>query len=148
MEALWAPSLSGRLTCETVWRAQEGCGGSRMILRLDGEVFWDFPEMFFQDPKYPHDPKRTLNKYYGSWHYPVPIDLIETYLNCPIDELFDTQSDAGKSRWKNDENGLLDILRAADRRFGFKRLTWWSLFELESPSLARRILAARFKKSF
>jgi hypothetical protein len=118
----------------------EGVGGSRMILRIDGVSFWDFPSDFFGSGLNPSPRGTTIQKNYGSWYYPPPIEVVERYINTPVAELFEPIRD--------DDHDLCDILRAADRRIGFKRLMWWAMFEMPSGSLARKVLKARFNKPF
>ncbi|RYD63401.1 MAG: hypothetical protein EOP83_12260 [Verrucomicrobiaceae bacterium] len=138
MEALWAPALHGRLTCEAYIHSTEGVGGSRMILRLDGEAFWDHPTMFFDHLDLPTR-WTPIQKNYGSWYYPIPLGLIEAYMNTPVVELMEPIH--------GDDYDLCDILRAADRRIGFKRLMWWAMFEMPAGSLAKKVLAVRFNKA-
>lgn len=138
MESLWADSLKGRLTCETVWHPADGCPGARMILRLDGETIWDYPTDFFGDANNQPRFGKYIIKNYGSWYYDAPTRIVGRYIDTPRDELF--------LPMKDDDYGLGDILRAADRRVGYKRLVWWSVFEMQgNGNPARRVLAARFE---
>jgi hypothetical protein len=138
MESLWADSLKGRLTCETIWYPADGCPGERMILRLDGEVIWDYPMQFYGDSANPPRYGAAIFKSYGSWYYDPPTKIVGRYIDTPRDELF--------LPMKQDDYLLGDILRAADRRIGYKRLIWWAAFEMTgNGNPARKVLGVRFE---
>lgn len=152
-ESLWAPSLRGRLKWYTRFHPCNGCPTSRFVLFLDGKPLWDYPMSFFDDGS--GDPlcgrgtalNRVVPDHYGT----DPLITMQWYLDKPRDDLFSPMIEERRG-YKGrihttdyDEFDLGDILRACDRRIGFKRLSWWALFELGAGSPARKVLAARFE---
>ena len=101
-------------------------GLPRYWITVGDEIIWDYPRQF-QDNLLPG--RRPPH------HYPYGTDvgeisnLIEEYLDTPRDELFD-------KRFEDDHWGLVNILRAADRRFGARRL----------PALRRKLGSAAARK--
>lgn len=118
------------LNPSTVWTD----GTFRFV--LDGKVIWDFPHDFMSDGTPQH-------QRLGSWGqrtYQGGTNMVESlcceYLDRPRAELFEPFSD--------DHWGLVEVLRAADRRVGFRRLTVAALLMSSGNDAARQVLAARF----
>jgi hypothetical protein len=96
-------------------KTQRGQTGlARQWITLGTEIIWDYPH---------------------GWEEPAVSDVMREYIETPKDELF------AKS-FENDKWGLTDILRAADRRIGKRRLGELKL--LNNPAVDK-IVEARLK---
>jgi hypothetical protein len=106
-------------------------GLPRYWITVGDEIVWDYPKQvqdhWLPGSKPPH-------------YYPYGTDireiseLIEEYLATPREELLD-------KRFENDHWGLVNILKAADRRFGTRRLS--TLRRKIGNAAARRVLDRR-----
>jgi hypothetical protein len=65
--------------------------------------------------------------------------LVNAYRDCPRDQLLEPL-EANYDPW-----GIVDIMRAADRRLSFTRLTMHAIMMEDGREAARRVLAERFK---
>lgn len=101
-------------------------GLPRYWITVGDEVVWDYPRQL-RDHWIPGS--KPLRYYPYQPEIGEISDLIEEYLDTPREELLD-------KRFENDHWGLLNILRAADRRFGALRL----------PTLRRKIGNAAARK--
>jgi hypothetical protein len=128
IEALWVPSLNLNIHCSVHSYAttHERFDQPRYWITLDGETVWDTGELLST---------QVIPYYYDIRHVS---ELLREYLDRARDKLFDPFDDH--------YDGLTDILRAADRRLGFSRLTLWTLRDPPPSPGARRILRARFVK--
>ena len=120
---VWCDDLQLQIHC-TGYPLSGSASVGRYWITLGKQIIWDVPKDFPEERE-----KGTYN--------PVTSEITEvirSYLDTPRDELM--TRDFHEDRW-----GLVDILRAADRRLGTK-----SLEELarRSPSApAAKVLAAR-----
>jgi hypothetical protein len=78
---------------------------SRYFITVDKEIVFDYPKDMELDKKYIYLWNSDVDKI---------SDLIEEYIQRPKEELFED--------FPNDKWGIVDILRACDRRVGKKRL--------------------------
>lgn len=133
VDDLIAPNLRGRLVMGHHRMARDGEWCGSYWFDLDGERIFHLPGPY-------------ADKGWGAGRIRYPAiyrwddatmfeRVIGTYLDTPRDELLEP---IAKDAW-----GITDILRAADRRLGFMRLSFWALASLETGP-ARRVLAARF----
>ena len=103
----------------------------RYWITLGDEIVWDYPKQFVDRPH----PGRSPSRWYP---YATDVgqisDLVEEYLDTPRDELLD-------KKFERDHWGLVNILRAADRRFGKRRLS--ILQHKTHNAAARKVLARR-----
>lgn len=100
----------------------------RYFLMLNGEIIWDWPKYYTDDLSH-----EEMYLVYRSSASNIS-DLIAEYLN----------SDRKTALSLRDEWGILDIIRAADRRIG--RRGWHRLLENINPrvsSAAERIISSR-----
>jgi hypothetical protein len=95
-------------------QSQRGSAGlPRYWITLEREIIWEYPKLIFKQPQ--------LGKYIHKKAYPHTTDicdisnLIREYIDTPIEDLLEKE-------FVNDYWGLINILRAADRRFGRRRL--------------------------
>jgi len=111
---LRAPEIDFQIHC-SVYSMRSRRGNTdipRYWITLNKEIIWDYPKDFINSPS----PNRE-----NPLHYPYGTDisdissLFREYIDTPKDELF------GK-HFENDYWGLINILRAADRRLGSRRL--------------------------
>lgn len=152
-ESLWAPSLRGRLKWYTRFHPCNGCPTDRFILYLDGKPLWDYPMAFLDDGTGETVSGRgiPLNKVVPNHYGTDPLITMRRYLDLPRTDLFGPMTESWRgyqgriNTTDYDQFDLGDILRACDRRVGFKRLAWWAMFELNAGSPARKVLAARFE---
>ena len=129
-----APETEFQIHCR-VYRMQSQSGSTglpRYWITVGEEIVWDYPKQFIELPADGREP---------SHHYPYNTDvnaisnLIEEYLNTPREDL-------PTRRFDNDHWGLINILRAADRRFGTRQLP--DLKRKIGNPAARKVLAKRF----
>lgn len=91
---------------------------SRYWISLDDEIIFDYPKQFVCKTEKGYNMK-TLNG--GVYYYPYETDvsdisnLIREYIDTPKDEVF-------SKHFENDRWGFINIIKAADRRFGIRRL--------------------------
>lgn len=84
----------------------------RYWITLDGETIWDYPRDFIDAP---HPLRTNPEDYPYLTDVSAISELIREYIDTPKDELLDRAFD-------DDHWGLVNILRAADRRVGLRRL--------------------------
>ena len=103
----------------------------RWWFTLDKRTIWSFPEDFlaFKNPGL--EPAAR----YIDGDYSIA-DTVRMYIEMPKDQLL-------THKHPEDQWGLTDILRSADRRIGRDRLTDWAE-KLPEKSPARLVLASRF----
>lgn len=112
----------------------------RYWITLGKEIIFDYPKQFVS-----HDGGIRNYKPHGiTKNYPYNndisdiSDLIREYIDTPVSEIF-------TKHFENDYWGLANILRAADRRIGQRRLD--ILRRRIKNQAAKKILEVRFKKS-
>jgi hypothetical protein len=124
---LFSPDINIRLHC-AAYRMKSQRGSTdlpRYWITLDKETIWDYPRDFKNQGIYDHrsalddghTDSRVLQDIYphGS-DIAVISDLLREYIDTPKAELLTKSFE--KDRW-----GLTDMLRAADRRIGKRRLS-------------------------
>lgn len=129
------PDISLKVLCTNVTGASGNGPLNRLGIfqvRLDKSVIWNFPKAFVTpDTVYPD----------GGDCFSVSVshinDLIRNYLDTPKDALPEKTFD-------NDLFGITDILKAADRRLGRRRLLTW--FSDTAGDAVTAILEKRFGK--
>ena len=90
----------------------------RYWITLDDEIIFDYPKQFVCKTEDGYNMK-NLNG--GIYYYPYETDvsdisnLIREYIDTPKDVVF-------SKHFENDHWGLINIIKAADRRFGTRRL--------------------------
>ena len=90
----------------------------RYWMTLCGEIIFDYPRQFISQGG---NGKSVTDLRGNKTHYPYETDisdiseLLREYIDTPKEEVF-------LKHFENDLWGLADILKAADRRFGRKRL--------------------------
>ncbi|WP_108649679.1 SF0329 family protein [Dongshaea marina] len=131
---LRAEGLDLQLHCR-VYRMGSQRGSTdcpRYWITLGKEVIWDYPRDFSESEK----AKRLTDE----GHYPYITDvsdisaLIRDYIDTPKGELLSRSFD--QDRW-----GLVDLLRASDRRVGLRRLAKFK--QSTTSKAAHRLMEAR-----
>lgn len=88
----------------------------RYWITLGKEIIWDYPADFITKEGCVKNYADKINKLYPYFTDVSEIsDLIREYIDTPKDILFD-------KHFGNDKWGLINILKAADRRIGNRRL--------------------------
>jgi hypothetical protein len=101
---------------------------------LGKEIIWEYPKDFINKPH----PKRTdINWYPYGTDVPEISNLIREYIDTPKEELL-------SKCFENDCWGLINILRAADKRIGSRRLP--ELKRKTKNIAANKVITAREKK--
>lgn len=127
------PQIKFQIHCR-VYRMNSQRGSTdlpRYWISLGKETVWDYPKDFVEKPS----PDRTPIEY-----YPYDSDvsgisnLIREYIDTPREELLNKE-------FSTDHWGLINILRAADRRFGKKQLS--ALKKKIKNKAAVKVLQAR-----
>ena len=128
----------------------------RYWITLDGEIIFDYPKQFVDSAVSGSDVKRLNgNKAYYPYagsvvknlsgkkaYYPYQTDisdisaLIRAYIDTPKDEVF-------SKHFENDDWGLANILKAADKRVGKRRLAL--LKRRTDNKAANKIIERRLK---
>lgn len=104
LEALFDPALDLQIHC-TVHRSEGGPNIGRYWFVLDNVIIWE-------------EPKKVIPSLVAGTENPVATEItavLREYLDTPKDDLL--KRDFRADRW-----GLVDVLRAADRRVGKRRL--------------------------
>ncbi len=107
----------------------------RYWITLDKEIIWDYPKQFINTPH----PDREKPE-----HFPYGTDisdisnLFREYIDTPKAELL-------SKAFENDHWGLINILRAADRRHGKEQLKL--MIRKTKNKAAARILELRIKRT-
>ena len=135
-------SIDFKLHC-TVYKMQSRCGSTdlpRYFITLAGEIIFDYPKDFaLKDGRIKSLAQggAPLAKFYP---YDSGIsdigELIREYIDTPKDELFKKHFDA-------DEWGLANILKAADKRIGKRRLQ--ILAKNKKNQAMQKVIAARLE---
>ena len=130
--ALWVDGLDLQLHC-SAYRMNSQRGSTdipRYWFTLNGEIIWDYPKDFSKA----HPGREPMGNYPYLTDVSAISTLIRTYIDTPKEEVMSTL-------FTEDQWGLINILRAADKRIGSRRLP-----ELKSKTgniAARKIIAAR-----
>jgi hypothetical protein len=105
---LMEPAVNFQIHCALYEMKSLGHYGrrlSRYFITVDKEIVFDYPKDMELDKKYIYLWNSDVDKI---------SNLIEEYIQRPKEELFED--------FPNDKWGIVDILRACDRRVGKKRL--------------------------
>jgi hypothetical protein len=142
--ALFSPDINIQLhTVAYPMRSQRGHSNlPRYWITLDKEIIWDYPKDFKDMPfgttddylenrSWCHGSLKDIYPY--GWEEPTISDCIREYINTPKEELL-TKS------FEYDRWGLTDLLKAADRRFGKRKLLYLKLLKNEKVN---KIINAR-----
>jgi hypothetical protein len=130
-----------QLQCRVV-RMNSGSGSTnlpRYWITLDKETIWSYPDQFAipgGGTKRVDSAKVTYYPYVTD--VPAISELIREYIDTPVGELLSKQ-------FSNDHWGLVNILRAADRRIGQRQLP--SLRRKVHNIAALKVIDARLSKS-
>lgn len=133
-------SIDFKLHC-TVYRMQSRCGSTdlpRYFITLAGEIIFDYPKDFvLKSGGVKSLAGGALTKIYPYGNDISDIgELIREYIDTPKDELFKKHFDA-------DEWGLANILKAADKRIGKRRLQ--ILAKNKKNQAMQKVIAARLE---
>ena len=133
-------SIDFKLHC-TVYRMQSRCGSTdlpRYFITLAGEIIFDYPKDFvLKSGGVKSLAQGALTKIYPYGNDISDIgELIREYIDTPKDELFKKHFDA-------DEWGLANILKAADKRIGKRRLQ--ILAKNRKNQAMQKVIAARLE---
>jgi len=133
-------SIDFRLRC-TVYRMQSRRGSTdlpRYFITLAGEIIFDYPKDFMlKSGGVKSLAQGALTKIYPYGNDISDIgELIREYIDTPKDELFKKHFDA-------DEWGLANILKAADKRIGKRRLQ--ILAKNKKNQAMQKVIAARLE---
>ena len=133
-------SIDFKLHC-TVYRMQSRCGSTdlpRYFITLAGEIIFDYPKDFvLKSGGIKSLAEGALTKIYPYGNDISDIgELIREYIDTPKDELFKKHFDA-------DEWGLANILKAADKRIGKRRLQ--ILAKNKKNQAMQKVIAARLE---
>jgi hypothetical protein len=111
---LISPELGLQIHCG-VYRMQSQHGSTglpRYWITFGKEIIWDYPKMLIDQPQLGASPLKWYP--YGTDISAIS-DLIREYIDTPSEDLLEKE-------FVNDTLGLTNILKAADRRFGRRRL--------------------------
>nr|WP_314381993.1 hypothetical protein [uncultured Campylobacter sp.] len=133
-------SIDFKLHC-TVYRMQSRCGSTdlpRYFITLAGEIIFDYPKDFvLKSGGVKSLAQGALTKIYPYGNDISDIgELIREYIDTPKDELF-------KKHFGVDEWGLANILKAADKRIGKRRLQ--ILAKNKKNQAMQKVIAARLE---
>jgi len=108
IENLFEPSLKIEFCCNSYpMKTKTGYAHNsipRFYVKLNKEIIWDYPKDFKNEP-YTEYAENGISA------------LVREYIDTPVSDLL--------SKKFNDEYGLTDIFKAADRRLGKESLLWW-----------------------
>lgn len=107
----------------------------RYWITLGKEIIWDYPKDFV-DTKHPG--RRDIKDYPYGTDVPNISKLIREYIDTPKEEIFTKE-------FENDYWGLVEILRASDKRIGTRRLE--ELKAKVDSAAARKVIDARQKSA-
>lgn len=131
------PRIRFQVHCRLV-RMQSQRGSTdlpRYWITLDGETIWDYPGQFVvAGGGVRRADGGFIRGYPYSTDVPAISDLIREYIDTPVEDLL-------TRRFEGDHWGLVNILRAADRRIG--RRQWPALQRKTRNHAARQVLNAR-----
>jgi hypothetical protein len=111
---LISPDINLQLHCG-VYRMNSSRGSTnlpRYWITLDKEIIWDYPKLVREYPQLGASP---LKWYPYNTDIGAISDLFREYIDTPVELLFE-------KHFENDHWELTNILKAADRRIGQRRL--------------------------
>jgi len=123
---IWCEELPLQLHCSS-YRREGASNIGRYWITLDKKLIWQAPGDYYKE----------LEKNASDNTATEVTAVLRDYLDCPRDELL-------TRNFAEDIWGLIDIMRAADRRLGVKKLTY--LLEREELNPARKVLEERIEK--
>ena len=151
IRSLFAPKLPLQIHCVAyALNSKEAMGSTRLPrywITLGKEIIFDFPKQFMETVI--HEPSEWMINHYGDeagmlkHEYPYSqsrgvsdiSNFIRKYIETPKEKLMEP--------FENDYWGLADILRAADRRIGKRRLMEMNT---DNPG-ARKIISLRLNQN-
>lgn len=128
-----APGLPLQIQCRVYpMHAQWGTTGiPRYWITLGKEIIWDYPKQFVS--------RGYLDRHLP-YNWPYATDISD--ISCLIREYLDTPRNQLLSKpFEHDLWGIVDILRAADRRIGSRQ--WKALEQRASNEVVSKIIAKR-----
>jgi len=125
------PDMKFQMQCSVFWTrsswmAKKGKGREfvpRYLITIGKNIVWDFPNMFINNDSQidmnhtytkvvkPNKPFSIKDTYGWSENYTWIAETIRAYIDTPKDQLLTIQ-------FEKDKYGLVDVLRAVDRRIG------------------------------
>jgi len=132
---LISPEIDLQIHCG-VYRMQSQYGSAglpRYWITLGKEIIWDYPKMLVEQPQLGEAPLEWYP--YGTDIRNIS-DLLREYIDTPAEDLLEKE-------FVNDHWGLTNILKAADRRFGRRRLQL--LKKRIGNKAARKVLMKRMQ---
>lgn len=151
VESFFAEGLDLQLHLE-IYRMQSRRGRTdlpRYRLQLGDETIWDYPRDFVAPDRAPVAPARRPLRADGDETAPPPSAYPHQTAVSAISALLREYTDAPRPglldrTFPTDRWGLTDILEAADRRLGRRRLL--ERYR-DGPPAVRKVLAARFPRA-
>ena len=128
LKEIFDPELDLEIHC-TAFRGGDGPSIGRYWIILNGETIFDQP------PKI----SRKIEQGLADSTATEITGVLRSYLDTPKDLIFSAE-------FPNDRFGLVDLLRAADRRIGKRRLA--ELIDRDSAPAVRAIIKARYPELF
>lgn len=134
------PDIDFQIHC-SVYRMHSQRGSvdlPRYWITLNGEIIFDYPKQFIN----PNGELKNLSSDNSAVPYPYKndisdiSDLIREYIDTPVSEIM-------TKHFERDYWGLANILRAADRRIGMRRLD--TLRRRKGNIAAQKIISARLR---
>ncbi|MDR3294205.1 MAG: hypothetical protein LBT26_00025, partial [Clostridiales Family XIII bacterium] len=102
------------------------------------ETIWDYPKDFVKEGGTKNHADNRISWYPYNTDVPDISDLLREYIETPAEMLFE-------KHFENDKWGLVNILKAADRRVGKRRLD--ELKRKTHNAAANKIVGKRLKNS-
>lgn len=131
------PTIKFQLQCRVYpMDSAYGCGSGlpRYWITLGRETIWDYPRQFIATP---HPNREKPYHYPYSTEISAISELIREYIDTPRYQLLSKQ-------FENDHWGLINILRAADRRVGSRQ--WPKLIKKTHNLAALKVLERRMSR--
>jgi len=126
IQNIWCERLPLQLHCSS-YRREGASDIGRYWITLDKDIIWQAPGDYY----------KVLDKD-ALDHTATEVTIVlREYLDCPREELLTREFAA-------DQFGLVDVMRAADRRIGLKKLS--HLLERHETDPARKVLEARMAR--
>lgn len=135
---LRAEGLDFQLQCRA-YRMKSSMGSAnlpRYWISLGTKIIWDYPKDFISKP---HPGRANIKWYPYGTDIPDISNLIREYIDTPKGELL-------SKKFESEYWGLINILRASDKRIGSRRLP--ELKRKTKNIAANKIIAVREKKHY
>lgn len=129
-------SINFQIHC-VVYRMQSQSGSTdlpRYWITLDKDIIFDYPKQFLDDKILGEDTQHTQIGYpYYTEVQDISV-LLREYIDTPAKDIF-------YKKFIDDNWGLTDILKAADKRIGKRRIE--KLLEVSDNLSVQKVIAAR-----